>query len=78
MQIVGNTTSGCFSPVLNKSLVFAYVPVSASTPGSRLLVEVMGKKLEALVLANPPVLTQPIREKMEAKLEQKKNKTLNH
>ena len=34
-QAVGNTTSGCFSPVLGKGLVHAYVPAIVNVPGNQ-------------------------------------------
>ena len=34
-QAVGNTTSGCYSPVLGKGLVFAYVPAIVDVPGNQ-------------------------------------------
>ena len=34
-QAVGNTTSGCFSPVLGKGLVHAYVPAIVDVPGNQ-------------------------------------------
>ena len=57
-------TSGCFSPVLGKGLAFAYIPSFLDVPGTEVEVEMMGQKRLAKVLAGPPVLTQPIREKM--------------
>ncbi len=61
-QVIGNTTSGCYSPALGKGLAFAYVPAMCSVPGSELDIEVMGIKRPARVLEGPPVLTQPQRE----------------
>jgi len=60
---VGNTTSGCFSPALGKGLAFCYIPSFLDVPGTELEVEMLGKKNKARVLAGPPVLTQPVREK---------------
>ena len=34
-QAIGNTTSGCFSPVLGKGLVHAYVPAIVDVPGNQ-------------------------------------------
>ena len=62
-QVVGNTTSGCFSPALGKGLAFAYVPSLVDVPGIELEVEIMGEMRAAKVLEGPPVLTQPARQK---------------
>ena len=32
-RVIGNTTSGCFSPALGKGLAFAYIPSLADVPG---------------------------------------------
>ena len=66
-QVVGNTTSGCFSPATGKGLVFAYVPRILDVPGLEAEVEIMGKMCKAKVLEGPPVLTQATREKAAAK-----------
>ena len=60
-RVVGNLTSGCYSPALGKGLGFAYVPSILQTPGSEVEVELMGDRLKAKVLKNPPVLTEPMR-----------------
>ena len=67
--MVGNTTSGCFSPATGKGLVFAYIPRILDTPGIEVHVEIMGRMCKGVVLEKPPVLTQPVREKLEAKEE---------
>ena len=66
-QVVGNTTSGCYSPATGKGLVFAYIPRILDTPGLEVHVELMGNMHNAKVLERPPVLTQPMREKAKAK-----------
>jgi len=66
-RVVGNTTSGCFSPATGKGLVFAYIPRILDTPGIEVHVEIMGNMCNARVLDKPPVLTQPMREKRAAK-----------
>ena len=65
--MVGNTTSGCYSPATGKGLVFAYIPRILDTPGLEVDVEIMGKMCKGVVLEKPPVLTQPVRERIEAK-----------
>jgi len=62
-SVIGNTTSGCYSPALGKGLAFAYIPALADVPGTELQVEIMGEMREARVLSGPPVLTQPVRDK---------------
>jgi len=62
-QVVGNVTSGCFSPAIGKGLAFAYIPAFLDVPGSEVEVELMGTKRKAF-LAGPPVQTQPVRERM--------------
>jgi glycine cleavage system aminomethyltransferase T len=63
-QVVGNTTSGLYSPALGCNLAFAYLPnMVANTSGSHVQVEVLGKLRGAEVLTSPPMLTYPVREK---------------
>jgi dimethylglycine dehydrogenase len=62
--VVGNTTSGCYSPVLGKGLAFAYIPAFLDVPGTEVEVEIMGQKRLAKVLEGPPALTQPARERL--------------
>jgi aminomethyltransferase len=52
-QPAGHVTSGSYSPSLEKSIGMAYVPVSHEAPGSRLCVDVRGKKLAAQVVETP-------------------------
>ena len=61
-QVIGNCTSGCYSPTLGKGLVFAYIPSMCDVPGTEVQVEVMGELRKAKVLDGPPVLTQPARD----------------
>lgn len=62
-KAVGNTTSGCYSYHLGKSLAFAYVPPLLSVPGTEVQVELLGEMHTATVLAGPPVLTHTARAK---------------
>lgn len=64
-KAIGNTTSGCYSPVLGKGLVFAYVPAIVDVPGNQVEIDIMGEMMKATVLEGPPVKTQPIRERQE-------------
>jgi aminomethyltransferase len=49
----GHVTSGSYSPSLEKSIGLAYLPVDHQAPGSRLSVEVRGKRLAAQVVETP-------------------------
>ncbi len=49
----GQVTSGSYSPSLEKSIGMAYVPLDHEAPGSRLSVEVRGKRLAAQVVETP-------------------------
>jgi len=50
---VGHVTSGSYSPSLEKSIGLAYLPLDHEAPGSRLGVEVRGKRLAAEVVETP-------------------------
>ena len=52
-QPAGRVTSGSYSPSLEKSIGLAYLPVDHQAPGSRLSVEVRGKRLAAQVVETP-------------------------
>ncbi len=52
-QSAGHVTSGSYSPSLEKSIGMAYVPMDHQVPGSRLSVEVRGKRLAAQVVKTP-------------------------
>ena len=49
----GETTSGTFSPSLQKGIGLAYAPAAWSTPGTKLEVETQGKRVRAQVVALP-------------------------
>jgi len=73
--VVGNTTSGLFSPALGCNLAYAYLPnIVANTTGSLVQVEALGELRNATVLAAPPVLTYPARERRKKKQERKDGK----
>lgn len=50
---VGSITSGTKSPHLNKAIAMGYVPADCSKPGTRVLVNVRGKGVEAEVIKGP-------------------------
>lgn len=50
---VGHVTSGGFAPSLNAPIAMAYVPAAHSAPGTRLEIEVRGKRLPACVTPLP-------------------------
>lgn len=50
---VGEITSGTKSPTLEKAIALGYVPKRCAKRGTRLLVEVRGKKVEAEVVRGP-------------------------
>lgn len=52
-RVVGNVTSGSYSPTLKHNIAMAYISTSHSTPGTILHVEVRKKKLPANVVKMP-------------------------
>lgn len=50
---VGQVTSGTFSPTLQKPIAMAYVESACGEPGSRLEIDVRGKRLAAIVSPLP-------------------------
>jgi aminomethyltransferase len=50
---VGRVTSGTFSPTLEKSIAMAYVAAERSSPGSRVDVDIRGKREPAAVVKLP-------------------------
>jgi aminomethyltransferase len=52
-KIVGEVTSGTFSPTLEKAIALAYVPKSLSKIGQSLMVEIRGKNYPAKVVKKP-------------------------
>ncbi|MDI6857920.1 MAG: glycine cleavage system aminomethyltransferase GcvT [Dehalococcoidia bacterium] len=52
-EVVGALTSGGFSPTLGVSIGMGYVPVALSEEGTRLDVDVRGKRLAAEVVGRP-------------------------
>jgi len=51
--VAGLVTSGGFGPALGSSIAMAYVPAAAAADGTRLQVEVRGKRLDATVVPMP-------------------------
>jgi dimethylglycine dehydrogenase len=58
------TSSGGYGHRVEKSIALGYVPPELTAPGTKLEVEVLGKKLAAEVVAMP--LYDPKNEKMKA------------
>ncbi len=56
-EAIGIVTSGGFGPSLGGPVAMGYVPVSRSTPGTRLFADVRGKRLPVTVAAMPFVPT---------------------
>lgn len=50
---VGKITTGSYSPTLDKNLGLAYVAVEFGEPGTQLLVDCRGRKVEARVVTTP-------------------------
>jgi len=63
-QIVGMTSSGGYGHRVEKSIALGYVPPEFTAPGTKLEVEVLGKKLPAEVVSMP--LYDPKNERMKA------------
>ena len=53
-KMIGRATSGNFGPRLNKSLALAMVPPQYAKPGTKLLIDILGKKHPAEVLEESP------------------------
>ncbi len=51
--VAGAVTSGGFGPALGTPIAMAYVPAAVATEGTRLQVEVRGKRLDATVVPMP-------------------------
>ncbi|XP_072166701.1 dimethylglycine dehydrogenase, mitochondrial-like [Diadema setosum] len=62
-KVIGNTTSGCFSYHLDQPIAYAYLPMHLQEAGSKVEVELLGKKWPATVMKEPLVLTEPARRK---------------
>jgi len=52
-QEIGHVTSGTTSPTLGKAIALGYVPTAQAEVGTRLLVDVRGKAIEAEVIKGP-------------------------
>jgi len=51
--VVGEVTSGTWSPTLGQAIALAYVPTAAAKPGTALAVEVRGRAEPAVVVKRP-------------------------
>jgi dimethylglycine dehydrogenase len=63
-EMVGMTSSGGYGHRTGKSIALGYVPPALAAAGTKLAVEVLGKKLDAEVVSMP--LYDPKNEKMKA------------
>ncbi len=52
-QVVGEVTSGTWSPTLAEAIALAYVPADSTRPGTELAVEIRGKAEPAVVVKRP-------------------------
>ena len=52
-QVVGEVTSGTWSPTLGEAIALAYVPSALSKPGTELAVEIRGRNEPATVVKRP-------------------------
>jgi aminomethyltransferase len=52
-QVIGEVTSGTWSPTLGEAIALAYVPSDAARIGTELAVEIRGKAEPALVVKRP-------------------------
>ncbi|MBE3575611.1 MAG: glycine cleavage system aminomethyltransferase GcvT, partial [Firmicutes bacterium] len=52
-EVVGQVTSGTFSPSLNTGIAMGYVPVSLAKPGTALWVDLRGRDAAARVVPAP-------------------------
>ena len=50
---IGLVTSGTFGPSVNRSIAMGYVKLNFSKPGTKVLLEVRGKKYEANISELP-------------------------
>ncbi len=66
-KVVGNTTSGCFSYHLGRSICYAYLPLDLATEGTQVDVELLGKRYTSTVVKEPLVQTEPVRTKQKSK-----------
>ena len=51
--VIGEVTSGSFSPTLQQGIGLGYVPAQRAEPGSEVKVDVRGRKLDARVVKTP-------------------------
>ena len=67
LQVVGMTTSGCYSYSLQKSICLAYVPTSLAEVGNQVYVELLGNRYTATITKEPVVEIEPARRRKAAK-----------
>ncbi len=52
-EIIGYVAAGGFGPVVEKSIALAYLPTDFVEPGTKLSIELLGRKYEATVVEQP-------------------------
>jgi len=52
-EIIGYVAAGGFGPVVEKSIALAYLPTDFLEPGTKLSIELLGRKYEATVVEQP-------------------------
>jgi glycine cleavage system aminomethyltransferase T len=50
---IGNVTSACYSPRLEKNIGYAMLPIELAEPGTELAVETPAEKTSAVVVRKP-------------------------
>jgi aminomethyltransferase len=56
-QVVGELTSGCISPSLDRGIAMAYVPAAMAAIGTAFEVDLSGKGMAAAVVTKLPFLS---------------------
>ena len=51
--VLGNVTSGGYSPSLDRGIGLGYVPAEFAAPGARLAIDLRGRSVPAQIVALP-------------------------
>ena len=51
--LIGETCSGSLSPTLQNGIAMAYLPASVAVPGTRIEMDIRGKRFPAVVTKRP-------------------------